>query len=384
MNQKPTKDYQRKKLELSLLATLLEFLALVIFLFTRWNILLRDALETNLGAHFLVIVPSYILSIAMIHEILFFPLAFIKGYRLEHHYNLSNQNFRQWMKEHVKSMFVGWFLGMAAILCVYFLLRLYPVGWWWRVGLFLWLVYILLVKFAPLFLFPLFFKFKPLNDEILKDKILGITNSAGVRIKGIFEFDMSRKTKSANAAITGLGSTCRILLADNLISHFSTDEVIAVVAHELGHHKYRHLVKGIFFNFMVLFLFLFFSEMAITQSARIFHFRSPDDVATFPLIALVFSLGSLLFLPITNSLLRSFECHSDRFALETTRNPVAFISMMEKLSNENLADPSPNTIIEFLFHSHPSAQKRIALAQSYMNGALSSSGTYIMNNAKRL
>lgn len=384
MNQKPTKDYQRKKLELSLLATLLEFLALVIFLFSRWNILLRDALETNFGSHFLVIVPSYILIIAIIHEILFFPLAFIKGYRLEHDYNLSNQNFRQWMKEHVKSMFVGWFLGMAAILCVYFLLRLYPVGWWWRVGFFLWLVYILLVKFAPLYLFPLFFKFQPLQDEILKDKILNITNSAGVRVKGIFEFDMSRKTKSANAAITGLGSTCRILLADNLITHFSTDEVIAVVAHELGHHKYRHLVKGIFFNFMLLFLFLFFSEMAITRSARIFHFRSPDDVATFPLIALVFSLGSLLLLPITNSLLRSFEFHSDIFALETTRNPVAFISMMEKLSNENLADPSPNPVIEFLFHSHPSAKKRIALAQSYMNRALSSSGTDIMNNQKRL
>lgn len=382
MNRKPSKDYQRKKLELSLLATALEFLGLCIFLLTRWNILLREVVETHVGSHFLVIVPSYILIIALIHETLIFPLAFIKGYRLEHDYNLSNQNFRQWLKEHVKSMFIGWVLGLAAILCVYFLLRLYPVGWWWKVGLVLWLGYVLLVKFAPLFLFPLFFKFQPLQNEIIREKILEITRSAGVRVKGIFEFDMSRKTKVANAAITGLGSTCRILLADNLLSNFSPDEVATVVAHELGHLKYRHLVKGIVFNFFLLFLFLFLSENALKLGTRFFHFRSPDDVATFPLIALVFSVGSLLFLPVTNSLLRSFEYHSDRFALETTGNPTAFISMMEKLSNENLADPSPNPIIEFLFHSHPSARKRIALAQSFMKNALSSIGTNTVNGSK--
>ncbi|MBN1901659.1 M48 family metalloprotease [Candidatus Sumerlaeota bacterium] len=366
MSHKPSKDYQKRKLELTLLATLLEFLGLFAFLFSGWNIHLRNILENRIGSHFLILSPFYILIIAIIHEVLFFPFAFIKGYRLEHRYHLSNQKFLVWMKDHLKSMIIGWILGLGAILCVYSLLRLYPVGWWWRAGLVLWVIYVFLVKFAPLFLFPLFFKFKPLQDEILKNKILEITKTAGVHVKGVYEFDMSRKTKSVNAAITGLGSTCRILLADNLLSHFTQEEIMAVVAHELGHHKHRHLVKGIFFNFILLLLFLFASEMAIRESADYFQFRSPADMATFPLIALVFSIGSLLFLPITNAILRSFERHSDRFALETTRNPAAFISMMEKLSNENLAEDSPHPIIEFLFHSHPSAKKRVALAQSYL------------------
>ena len=184
-------------------------------------------------------------------------------------------------------------------------------------------------------------------------------------MKGLFSFDMSRKTKAANAAISGLGSTCRILLADNMLSSHSPEEITAVVAHELGHHKRHHLLKGIGINLFFLLLFLFASSRVIRWGINVFHFQGPWDVASFPLIALVFSMGSIIFLPMVNSLLRSFERAADQFALEATGNPEAFISMMEKLSNENLSDPTPPPLVEFLFYSHPSINKRISLARAF-------------------
>lgn len=365
MFRKNSKDYQRKKLELSLAGMILEFLALLAFLLSRLNIHLRDALISLVGNHFLLLLPCYIFTLALAHEILFFPLSYIKGHRLEKEHHLSNQDFSAWLADHLKFTIIGWILGFLAILCVYSLLRRYPDGWWWRAAFLLWIGYILLVKFAPLFIFPLFFKFTPLEDGELKDRILHLSEKAGVRVKGLFSFDMSRKTKAANAAISGLGSTCRILLADNMLSSHSPEEITAVVAHELGHHKRHHLLKGIGINLFFLLLFLFASSRVIRWGIGVFHFQGAWDVASFPLIALVFSMGSIIFLPMVNSLLRSFEHTADQFALEATGNPQAFISMMEKLSNENLSDPTPPPLVEFLFYSHPSINKRISLARAF-------------------
>jgi len=365
MFRKNSKDYQRKKLELGLAGMILEFLALLAFLLSRLNIHLRDALISLVGGHFLLLLPCYIFTLALAHEILFFPLSYIKGHRLEKEHHLSNQSFTSWLEDHLKFTIIGWALGFLAILCVYALLRRYPEGWWWRAAFLLWIGYILLVKFAPLFIFPLFFKFTPLEDGELKDGILHLSEKAGVRVKGLFSFDMSKKTKAANAAISGLGSTCRILLADNMLSSHSTDEITAVVAHELGHHRHHHLIKGIIINLFFLLLFLFISSRVIIWGIGVFGFQGSWDVASFPLLALVFSIGTMIFLPFVNSLLRSFERTADRFALESTQSPEAFISMMGKLSNENLSDPSPHPLIEFLFYSHPSINKRISLARKF-------------------
>jgi len=380
-----SKDYQRKKLELTLLTALLELVALFVFLYTGLNVALRNLVISLVGIRFLIDVPVYLLCIALVHEILFFSFSYLKGFRLEQHYNLSNQNFSQWLKDHIKAASLGWIIGIIATALVYLLLRQYPENWWWLSAFVLWLGYIFLVKFAPLFIFPLFFKFKPLEHESLEQNILSMAESTGIHVKGVFEFDMSRKTKSANAAITGLGSTCRILLADNLLSHYSPEEISAVIAHELGHHKYNHLIKGIAINLALLLLFLFAGNRAILWGVEHFQLQGPGDIATFPLLCLVFSVGGFVFLPVTNTILRSFERSADRFALETTKDPDSFISMMEKLSDENLADPRPHPLVEFLFHSHPNTHKRIEFArQSGLYKEKSSTGHegFINHNGK--
>jgi len=356
------RNFQRRKLELTLLAAVLEFLVIFLFAASSLNIRLREFLGYLTGNTGGLVFTFYILILAIAHEILFLPLSYLKGHRLEKSYDLSTQTGSAWFRDHLKMSGIGWIIGFVAIFCVYFLIARYPDRWWWRAGLLIWGGYILLVKFAPLFLFPLFFKFTPLESEELTGRIRELSEKAGVRVKGIFQFDMSRKTRAANAALTGLGSTCRILLADNLLSQYSTDEIISVVAHELGHKKHRHLPKGIVINLFLILIFLFAGKRVMDWGMTMFAFRGAADIATLPLLLLVVSAGGMIFLPVTNVILRHFERQADRFALDATGDPDSFISMIRKLSDENLADPSPPAVIEFLFHSHPSTRRRIEMA----------------------
>lgn len=365
---KTPKDYQRRKLEIWLISNTLELIALILLLITGLSAGLRSTLESLLNNH-LAVFAFYILIIATAHFILLLPFSYMRGYRLEKEYNLANENFSHWFNDNLKMTIIGWALGFVAILCIYLLLKRYPAGWWWRAALLLWAGYVLLVQWMPIFIFPLFFKFKPLKNEELQVRISSLAKKAGLAISGIFEFDMSRKTKAANAAVTGLGSTRRILLADTLLSGFTNDEVAAVVAHEMAHQKRRHMIKIILINLVLLPVFFYAGKIIMDWGIGAFKFKGLDDVAALPLLALVFSIGSLMLLPIINAYMRKLETEADDLSLRWCCNPDAFISMMQKLSDENLADPSPSPLIETIFYSHPSTSKRIAHAMSFkLNG----------------
>jgi len=365
MEEKTPKNYQREKLKWGLVSYALEMGALAIFVLSYLSAILRSLLEKLFANHIVPVFIVYIAVIALMHLILFFPLSFKRGYLIEHKYEMSNQTFGAWLRDYLKMTAVGWFLGFMAVSIVFYLLRRSPAGWWWQSALVLWVGYIFLVHLTPVFILPLFFKFKRLEDMEIIDRISKVSDAAGVRISGIHEFNMSRMTRSANAAVTGLGSTRRILLADNLISNFTPDEIAVVAAHEIAHHKCRHMGKIITMNLVLLFILLYCGHVILGWGANAFGLRGQQDVASLPLLAFVFGLGSLFFLPVVNSILRMFEREADRFSLIWCGNPDAFISMMQKLTSENLADLSPNPVEEFIFYSHPSAQKRIALAMSF-------------------
>lgn len=359
-----SKDYQRRKLEIWLISNALELIALLLFLITGFSAGLRSFLESILNNHFAVF-TFYLLIIAAAHIILFSPFSYLRGHRLEKEYHLTNETFSIWLKDHLKMTIIGWVIGFAAILCIYLLLRRYPSGWWWRAALLLWAGYVLLVQWMPVLILPLFFKVKPLQNDELMNQISSLGEKAGIPISGVFEFDMSRKTKAANAAVVGLGSTRRILLADTLLSGFTNDEIAAVVAHEIAHQKQRHMIKIILINLVLLPIFFYAGNRVMAWGIDVLGFKGLDDVAALPLLAIVFTLGSLILMPLINSYMRKLENEADDLSLRWCGNPDAFISMMQKLTDENLADPAPPPLIETLFYSHPSTGKRIEHAISF-------------------
>jgi STE24 endopeptidase len=249
---------------------------------------------------------------------------------------------------------------------LYFMLREFPQHWWlltWAVFLGL---FVLLAQLAPIILFPIFYKFEPLQNDELKQRLVRLGERAGTRVRGVYKWNLSEKSKKANAALTGLGSTRRIILADTLLENYSADEIEAVLAHELGHHVHRHILKGIAVQAITTLLGFWAANWALHYAVdRLHMFDELSDFANLPLLVLVVTVLSFLALPALNAFSRFNERQADRYAFESIANVEPFISSMNKLAEQNLAERTPSRFVEWFFHSHPGISSRLQAAQAW-------------------
>jgi STE24 endopeptidase len=357
--------YNRIKRRLSITDFLIGLVMLSVLLFTGWSGTLRDLAYWAGLQNYTFAVFLYVFMLMLIGKVLGFPLDYY-GFRLEHRFQLSNQKWRPWIWDQLKGFLLS--LVMAGILVelLYFIIRQTPQHWWlvaWAAFL---VFFVLLAQIAPVLIFPIFYKFEPLEDEELKSRLVRLSERAGTRVRGVYQWKLSEKSKKANAALTGLGNTRRIILADTLLSNYSSDEIEAVLAHELGHHVHRHIPKSILVQAGIT-LFGFWAANAALHFAvdRLYLFETLSDFANLPLLALVSTVLSLLVLPALNAYSRYNEREADRYAFRSLSTVDPFITSMNKLAEQNLAERSPSKFVEWLFHSHPSISKRIAAAQAW-------------------
>ncbi len=355
---KKAKSYSKIKVKITVLGILIDFLFLMVLLFTGLSVIIRDFAE-SMSDSFFVIVIIYSIILGLINELISLPLRYYSGYFLEHRYELSNQKIKDWVVDYFKSLALTVAIGLPLILIFYFILRNFPDRWWIFTGVVFALFFVLLAKLAPVLLFPIFFKFKPLENEELKQRLFGLCEKAKTKIEGVYEMDLSKKSKAANAALGGTGKTRRIILSDTLLNNFSDDEIEAVMSHELGHHIHKHMLKGLLLQTVFIFVGFFIASVVLQNAVNVFNFRAIYDVAALPLIILVITVLSVILLPEVNFLSRKMELQADKYALEVTSNPQAFLDALEKLADLNLADKSPNPIIECIFYSHPSINNRL-------------------------
>lgn len=358
------KGYHRTRRALAVASYLLDLGVLLILLFTGWTITLRGWAEAG-SARPAVALLIYVATFGLAAKLLGLPLDFARGYWLEHRYKLSRLTLRGWAADELKGLAVGGVLAALALEFLYWTLRRWPAHWWIVCGCAFIALFVLLANLAPVLIFPIFFKFKPLENRSLVERLVELSRRAGARVKGVFEWKLSEKSRKANAALVGLGNTRRILLADTLLENFSEDEVEAVLAHELGHHVRRHVVQSIGVQAAAAFLGLDLADFALRRLTPHFGFRGLSDFANLPLLLLVITALSLLLLPAVNAHSRFMERQADAYALEAVPAPSAFISSMEKLAELNLAERWPAPWIEFIFYGHPSIEKRIAFARRF-------------------
>ena len=363
-----TRRYNRIQRWLSLTDTVIGFALLVVLLVTGWTGKLRD--WSYLGAHqyYFFAVFLYVLMFSLIAKALNAPFDFI-GFRLERQYHLSNQKLRGWLWDECKGWLVSLVLGTIMVELVYGIIRVAPQRWWiiaWAVfiGLFL-----LMAQLAPVVLMPIFYKFEPLANDSLRERLTKLGERAGTRVRGVYEWKLSEKSNKANAALTGLGSTRRIILSDTLLQHYSDDEIEAILAHELGHHVHKHILKSIFTQVAITFFafWLINVVLRLVIAKNWFPVLDPRlyDFANLPLIVLVATILGFVLMPALNAISRHHERQADRYAWENTPAIEPFITSMQKLADQNLAERQPNKVIEALFHSHPSIGKRIAAAEAW-------------------
>jgi STE24 endopeptidase len=340
------------------------FAFLVVLLATGWTNWLRDLALRRGFQNYTLSVFIYLFFLLTISKLLGFGLDYY-GFRLERKFNLSNQKLRPWLWDEAKSFLIGLVLAGIVVELLYFMIRQSSQHWWIYTWILFMGLFIVMAQLAPVALFPIFYKFEPLENEDLRRRLVQLSERAGTRVRGIYRWRLSEKSKKANAALTGLGVTRRIILADTLLDNYAPEEIEAVLAHELGHHVHRHIFKSILVQAGVTFLGFWLANLVLHYSVDHHMFEELSDFANLPLIALTATVVSLLLMPALNAYSRYNERQADRYAFESIASVEPFISSMNKLAQQNLSERTPSKWVEVLFHSHPAISKRVAAAEAW-------------------
>ena len=353
----------RRRLEISDLAIGLAFL--VLLLLTGWSAMLRDWAYHGAFQNYTLAVFLYVFMLMLAAKVLGIGLDYY-GLRLERRYKLSAQKTRAWLWDEVKSFLVSLVLAAIVAELLFFTMRQFPEHWWLIAWALFLVLFVVSAQVAPLVLFPIFYKFEPLENEDLKQRLVRLSESAGTRVRGIYKWHLSEKSRKANAALTGLGATRRIILADTLLDNYSPDEIEAVLAHELGHHVHRHILKSMFVQAGITLLGFWAANYVLRLAIEEWNmFETVSDFANLPLLILVSTILSFLLMPAMNAYSRFNERQADRYAFRSIRSVEPFITSMNKLAAQNLAERTPSKWVEWFFHSHPAISRRIAAAQAW-------------------
>ncbi|MEJ2600476.1 MAG: M48 family metallopeptidase [Anaerolineales bacterium] len=364
--QKQAKEYARISRRLFLVDLGLGGLYVIAWLVFGWSAGLRNLLLGWTSNDWLLVI-GYLIVFGGIYYLINLPLSYYEGFVLPHRFEISTQTLAGWISDQIKGGLLAGVLGGLLLEIIYAVLRAAPDTWWlWAAGILL-LFSVLLANLAPVLFMPIFYKFVPLDDDYadLAQRLMRLAEQAGAHVRGVYKFDMSRRTKAANAALTGLGNTRRIILGDTLLDEFTSEEIETVLAHELGHHVHKDIPMGIVLDSLFTLVGLYLANLILQFGVRVFGFAGPADIAALPIFALAIGAFGLVTMPLTNGFSRWRERRADEYALQATGKPQAFASAMTRLANQNLADADPEPWVEFLLYSHPALSKRIAMAQAF-------------------
>ncbi len=363
------RQYRRQRVRLYLIEQLIDllYLAALSVLFAWW---LDWPAELGFWARTLQ-VGQATATVLLGNWLLTLPLVWWRGFVLEHRYGLSRMRLRTWMWRQLKIAVLGLVFSTAVFTGLFWCV--WWAGPWWLLlaaAAFLG-VSVVLGQVVPVAILPLFYRVERLEEAELLRRFEPLAQAAGLRLEGIYRLELSRETVKANAALTGLGRTRRVLLSDTLLEHFGPEELEVIVAHELGHHVHRHLLKlmllstaGALVGFWLCDQVVFGLWPGLPGGA--YAQAGPQHV---PVLLLAVNVLGLLGQPLGNALSRHFERQADRYALEQTGAAGAFIRAMEELARLNKTDPDPPRLEVWWLHSHPPVRERIAMAARFASGA---------------
>jgi len=357
------RKYSSLKYTITILDTFYLLVLLVIFLAFGISKVLTGCL-LNVVTNYYIVVPLYFLIIYLFYCLASFPFNFYSSYIMEHRFGLSNQKLLDWAKDQLKAGAIYYIISLILVASFYYITGNFMNSWWWIISV-AWIFFsLILTRLAPVVIIPLFFKYKALSNDALRQRIINLAKKMKVKILDVFEIDFSRKTLKANAAFVGIGKTRRVILADTLKDKYSEDEIEVILAHEFAHYKLAHLLKLILVNSLATIAAFYLIFKTSGYVLKLFGLTSLLDIAALPVVIIYLIVFGIIMQPFQNYISRHLERSADKMALSVTGAKAAFISMMEKLSNQNLADRNPHPVIKFLFFDHPSVDERINLAKS--------------------
>jgi Zn-dependent protease with chaperone function len=311
----------------------------------------------------------YVVLLVLATALLELPLTFYEDYIVPHQFDLTNQTLASWTADQAKGLGVG--IVISAIVGGLVLLAIRRVRRWWIAA---WLgsipLIVLGVLITPLVIDPIFNKFEPLRDPVLRRDLIAEASRAGIENSRVYEVNKSKQTKTMNAYVTGVGPSARIVMWDTLLAKLDHDEILAVMGHEMGHYVEKHLWKGIAFS-VVLSFFVFWIgqnlyERGLTRWGSRWDVRDErGDPAALPWLLVLSTVITFLLSPVTSGFSRHIEHQADIFSLELTHLNEPLASAFVKFAEDSKQDPRPPRFIEWWRYSHPSLGRRIDFVLGY-------------------
>ena len=313
----------------------------------------------------LVVIFLFFLAFDVAFSLLYLPFDFYSGFILGHQFGLSIQTLPGWAGDWVKSLLLG--LGIGGLLWTgfYGLMQLMPRRWPIPAGALMILTNVVFVLLTPILITPLFYEVRPLSDPALRARILALANRAGMRVDEVYVINASAKTTTVNAYFTGFAGAQRIVLYDTLLSGYTPDQVEVVLAHEMGHWYYRHVLLGLLGAGAAGWIGLFGLRWLLNHTWRRLGLSGPADVAGLSYLLAVVTVVTMLSLPVENGLSRFAERQADRFSLAVSQQPETFVELFEKFAVQNLSVVDVPAWEKFLFYTHPPIAERIRLAETF-------------------
>ncbi|HEX6903799.1 MAG TPA: M48 family metallopeptidase [Thermoanaerobaculia bacterium] len=360
--------YYRSGNVLWIIGTLWGLAVPALLLFTGFSARMRNAAR-GIGRNWFFTIAIYAVLFSIVAFLLDLPLAWYTGFVRQHDYGLSSQTAAKWWGDALKGLALGCVFSALFLWLPYLLLRKSPRRWWLYTGLLAIPLIVVMLLVTPIWIEPLFNDFGPMKDKALESRILALADRSGIEGSRVFEVNKSVDTKTVNAYVTGFMNTKRIVLWDTLLAKLDDREVLVVMGHEMGHYVLGHVAQIIVLASALVLVGLWVIHRTagglIARYKDRFGFTELSDVASVPLMALLFSLVSLLLSPVLLAVSRHNEHESDRFALEITHDNRDCAEAFVKLQQENLGNPRPGLLYKIWRSSHPPLGERIDFCNEY-------------------
>jgi len=357
---KKVQEYETEKTRCSFVSSIFSNIVTIVFIFGGL-LGIYNSWVSSLNRPFVLSGILFFLLLSYASSVISIPFSLFVTFKIENKFGFNVMTPKLWLTDFLKSIALSTVLTGIVLSIGLWLIQSSPDYWWiWVWGFFL-IFSLFMMYISPYVIEPLFNKFTPVEEPDLEDRIKNLMQKADIRVSRVFKMDASKRSKHTNAYFSGIGKVKRIILYDTLLEKMNHDEILAVLAHEAGHWKKRHILKMIIAAEIVSFIGIYISFRILQTDflADIFQIQKATFYAKLVLLGFIGGILSFPFTPLGSYVSRRFERQADKFAYELTENREAMASALIKLSKDNLSNLHPHPVYAAFYYSHPPVIERI-------------------------